>query len=404
MTFALFTTQIGHYHDARYRAVAATGTSLTVIATQNEADFSEFMASSDGGYPVQQLFDGRSAYRRACAARNVWPAVQACLSALDPSVVAVAGWATSESFAAIAWARRHRRPLVMLSDSQRNDAKRSLWRERIKGRVVSLSDAALVAGPSHRDYVVRLGVPRENTFMGYDVVDNCHFSSGAQSARADQKAKRQLLGVPNKYLLASARFIPKKNLPRLIAAYGKATEARAEAPHLVVLGDGPERGAVEAAIAKAGLTGRVHLLGFRCYADLPSLYGLSDGFVHVPTSEQWGLVINEAAASGVPVVASSACGATASLVADGQTGLVVDAEDEVSISKGLGQLMDLNNAERQQMGHAAQERVADWGPDTFTRGLLSAYHMAKACPPRGLAPWDATLLSFLARQSISAVQ
>lgn len=42
MTLALFTAQIGHYHDARYRAVAATGMPFTVLATQNEADFAEF--------------------------------------------------------------------------------------------------------------------------------------------------------------------------------------------------------------------------------------------------------------------------------------------------------------------------------------------------------------------------
>lgn len=403
MKLALFTAQIGHYHDVRYRALAAAGAEFTVVATQNGADFAEFMVSGERSYPVRQLFEGRDTYLKACTASQVWPSVQDCLSVLNPSIVVVAGWATPESFAAIAWARRHRRRLILLSDSQRADAARSVWRERIKARVVGLCDAALVAGPSHRDYITQLGIRRENTFIGYDVVDNAHFASGAGAARMNGPAVRRALGMPDRYLLASARFIPKKNLPRLIEAYGQALKARAEAPDLVILGNGPERDAVEAAIEKEGLSGRVHLPGFRDYGDLPALYGLSEGFVHVSTSEQWGLVINEAAASGVPVVASSACGATSCLVEDGATGFVVDANSSHSISNAMVRLMDLDGSRRAEMGRAGQERVARWGPDRFTDGLLSACSAAEKIQSRRFSTADAALLRFLARQMISAV-
>lgn len=404
MTLALFTAQIGHYHDARYRAVAAMGTHFTVIATQNEADFTEFLSSRTCGYPVDPLYNGRAAYRQACAAGQVWPTVQSRLSALDPTVVVVAGWATPESFAAIAWARKQRRRLVMLSESQASDAERSIWREVVKRRIVGFADAALVGGPPHRDYAVALGLPPDAVFMGYDAVENAHFAVGARAARADAAATRSRLVMPKRYLLASARFITKKNLPRLVSAYAGAIAGRAHAPDLVILGDGPERAAVDAVIAWAGVSGRVHLPGFRGYPDLPAFYGLSEGFVHVSTSEQWGLVINEAAASGVPIVASSACGATGSLVADGETGFIVEATSEASIRDGLRRLIDLDPQDRAAMGRAAERRVANWGPERFADGLLSACHAAEARPARGLAPWDAALLHILARQSIGAVR
>lgn len=403
MTVALFTAQIGHYHDARYRAVAATNTPFTVITTQNEADFAELLASQDGSYPVRRLFDGRAAYRRACAEGLVWPAVQASLSDLDPSVVVVAGWASPESFAAIDWTRRRRRRLVMLSESSACDASRSVWREGVKRRIVGLSDAGLVGGPSHRDYGIALGMPPNAVFMGYDAVDNAHFATAAEAARANSADMRNRLGMPDRYVLASARFIPKKNLPRLVSAYASVIADRSDAPDLVILGDGPERPAVEAAITEVGVSGRVRLPGFRGYPDLPALYGLSEGFVHVSTSEQWGLVINEAAASGVPVVASSACGSTGQLVSHGETGFVVNAESEASISEGLQCLIDLDPESRIAMGQAAQRRVADWGPEGFADGLLSACRAAEERQARGLAPWDAALLRILARRSIDAV-
>lgn len=404
MKLVILTAQIGHYHDARYRALAAAGSDVTVVATQNEADFAEFMAVETGGYPAQRLFEGREAYRHAAVEGRVWPAVQRKLAALDPAVIAVAGWATPESFAAIAWARRHRRRLAMLSASQRTDAARSRWREWVKARVVGHCDAALVGGPSHLDYIAALGIPRDRAFMGYDAVDNAHFAAGADAARADAEATRARLGMPGRYFLASARFIPKKNLLRLVRAYAMTLKNRPDVPDLVILGDGPERGAVEAAIAAAGLVERVHLPGFCGYADLPALYGLSDGFVHVSTSEQWGLVINEAAASGVAAIASSACGATPSLVRDGVNGFVVDALDERSIAAALADLVELSRDRRLEMGAASRRIVADWGPERFASGLLSACDSARACPARGLAPWDHALLRFLAGQSIATVE
>lgn len=401
---AILTAQIGHYHDARYRALSALTDDFTVIATQNEADFAEFMASGVCGYRALRLFDCRAAYKKACTTGQVWSDVKRCLSTIDPSIVVVAGWATQESFAAIDWARRHRRHLVMLSDSQSSDAARSALRECVKARIVGLSDTALVGGPSHRDYITQLGIPSERVFMGYDVVDNSYFATGAKEAQEHDVEVRQSLGLPDRYLLASARFISKKNLPRLIQAYGDAMHGRLESPDLVILGDGPERGAVEEAISKAGLMRRVHLLGFRGYPDLPAIYGLSEGFVHVSTSEQWGLVINEAAASGVPVVASSACGATASLVEDNVTGFVVEAEHVESIRMGLSQLMDMDVAGRAVMGRAGQARMANWGAERFAFELLEAGRLAATLQPRGLGPVNSALLRVLSRRSIEAVQ
>ncbi|MGP3726346.1 glycosyltransferase [Cereibacter sphaeroides] len=210
--------------------------------------------------------------------------------------------------------------------------------------------------------------------------------------------------MPRRYLLASARFIPKKNLPRLVAAYGKALRGRVEAPDLVILGDGPQRGDIETAIAVEGLVERIHLRGFRKYCELPAIYALSEGLVHVSTSEQWGLVINEAAAAGVPILASSACGATVPLVEDNVTGFVVDSESKDSIALGLTKLMDLDEARRHEMGRAAQIRVADWGLERFTNGLVAACRAAQACQSRGLMLWDSALLRVLARQPIGSVQ
>jgi hypothetical protein len=143
----------------------------------------------------------------------LWRTLHERLDQYKPDVVVVAGWSFSESLAAIAWARRSGAHVAIMSDSQVHDAARVSWREKIKSRVVSACDSALVAAGPHRDYAMRLGIPGERIFFGYDAVDNDYFARGAEHARAHARILRTSRGLPEKYLLASGRFIPKKNFP-----------------------------------------------------------------------------------------------------------------------------------------------------------------------------------------------
>jgi glycosyltransferase involved in cell wall biosynthesis len=403
MKYVIMTAQIGHYHNARFRAFADKCADFSVLAAQNEGDFPEFMAEGEYDYRVHQLFSDRATYLDAVRTGALLTEVQCTLEDLDPEVVAVAGWATPESFAAILWARKRRRRVVMLSDSKADDAERSRWRELIKARIVRLSDAALVGGPEHVAYISSLGIPADRTFTGYDVVDNNHFIKGADAAIDARQDNQTRFELPERYVLASSRFVPKKNLLRLIRAYHSCNMRLHHPPHLVILGDGPERGLLEEEIAKLNLGDYVLLPGFQGYASLPAFYGLSEGFIHVPTSEQWGLVINEAAASAVPIVCSSACGAAQSLVKPGENGFVVDANDEASIATALAKLLALPPLARQIMGQTSRRLVADWGPERFCSGLMSAFEASETNPVLGLAKWDLVLLRFLSRRTLSKV-
>src|SRR5436309_12575145 len=109
--------------------------------------------------------------------------------------------------------------MVVMSESSRQDEPRTWWKETIKRGIVALYSAALVGGQRHVEYLVELGMPRERIFTGYDVVDNEHFRQKAEEVRSQKSEVRQKYGLPENYFLASARFIPKKNLQRLIRAY-----------------------------------------------------------------------------------------------------------------------------------------------------------------------------------------
>jgi glycosyltransferase involved in cell wall biosynthesis len=114
--------------------------------------------------------------------------------------------------------------------------------------------------------------------------------------------------------------------------------------------------------------------GFVQYEGLPEYYGTAGAFILASTSEQWGLVVNEAMASGLPVLVSNRCGCAQTLVADGINGLTFDPFDRMAIAKALSIIAE--HPALNQLGAASLERIADWGPERFAAGLSGAAHFA----------------------------
>jgi glycosyltransferase involved in cell wall biosynthesis len=269
-----------------------------------------------------------------------------------------------------------------MSASTAKDAHRIWWRERIKSRVVSCFHAGLVGGERHEAYLSQLGMDEDSIFLGYDAVDNDHFYARSGEVRDTRQDLRTRLQLPEQYFLSTCRFVPKKNLPRLVEAFGHYRENVPDFPwDLVILGDGPEKSSLERKINDAGLEDCVHLPGFKQYDELPAYYGLAGAFVHASTREQWGLVVNEAMAAGLPVIVSERCGCAPDLVEEGRNGFTFDPYDPSALA-GLLERVAHGDVNREEMGRASQEIIGNWGPERFATGLRKAAEVAlEAGPP-----------------------
>ena len=390
---ALIITNLIPYHAARFSAVRklmGDGAHLIELS-RHDAEFSTLEAPIKDAN-VHTLF-ARDPWS-AVDVRKLGRALDDALSKMSPDVVVVNGWGFPSAISAITWARRNEKAVVILSESQVNDAPRKSIKEAVKSRVVRLCDAALVGGRTHKNYIVSLGMPSDRVFLGYDVVDNAHFIAGADAAR--MRSTGSVRGeLPARYILACSRFVQKKNIVSLVRGYDEACNAVDDMPDLVLVGDGPERRVIEDAIARSRVSAKIHLPGFASYEELPRLYGLAEGFVHVSSSEQWGLVINEAAAAGLPLVVSSACGAACELVAEGENGYLVDPNHESEIAAALRRLMTLPTEVRSRMGVASRELVSKWTPERFANELLLACTKALSGPKLGYGALDRALLAAL---------
>jgi glycosyltransferase involved in cell wall biosynthesis len=261
--------------------------------------------------------------------------------------------------------------------------------------------AALVGGAPQAAYARELGIPEEAIFPGYDAVDNAYFAEQAARVRDMAEVERARLDLPVRFFLGASRFIAKKNLPRLLEAYAAyRRRAGADAWHLVLLGDGALRSAIESRIAWPDLAGHVMLPGFRQYDELPAYYGLASAFVHASTTEQWGLVVNEAMASGLPVIVSERCGCVPDLVEDGVNGFTFDPYAVQALAALMQRVAAMTEERRAAMARAGQRIIANWGPERFADGLMQAVQAALGQPPRIPSLFDHALLWALARRPL----
>ncbi len=310
-------------------------------------------------------------------ARNIRDATVRWLKSADPDVIAACGWAFAEAQAAIAWGRQEGRAIVLMSDSNKSDYKRVPWKEYVKGRIVKLCDAALVAARPQAEYVAKLGMPHANIFLGYDAVDNDYFQSQADAARRQERQIRKQIRLPDPFLLTVARFTPEKNLLPALQAYSDYVRRRgASAWKWVLCGNGPLEEDIRKLSNQLGLDSHVKLPGVVRYAQLPWYYGVAECFWLPSIKDCFPLVVNEAMASGLPILISTRCGNSSILLEEGGNGWTFDPGSVEAMTDVLLRTNALSHQQRGAMGLRSREIISHWGPEQFAEGLWNALQVA----------------------------
>jgi glycosyltransferase involved in cell wall biosynthesis len=366
---------ISPYHHARLNA-AADRLSVTGIEWSAKGYEAWGAAATPARYHKVSLFpEATDHYPKKTELRS---AFSSALGQVNPHLVAVNGWNNFGSLIAANCCVRRGIPMLVMSESARQDEPRISSKEAIKRRMVGLYSAALVGGQHHVEYLVDLGMPRERIFTGYDVVDTEYFRRRTAEIRNSKFEIRNKLGLPENYFVASARFIEKKNLPRLISAYAEYRQKSQAGGNttwdLVLLGDGPLRETLNSQLSILNLNAHVHLPGFKSYDELPVYYALANALVHASTSEQWGLVVNEAIASGLPVIVSERCGCVPELV--NGNGFTFDPANEHELAARLLEIASLSDEQRKHLADTSYIIAANFAPERFGEGLEQAATVA----------------------------
>ena len=218
-----------------------------------------------------------------------------------------------------------------------------------RGQLARQGDLFLCASSFIRDRVLAMGFPEARTRVHYIGVD-------CQAIRPRDPAEE------TRSILHVARLVEVKGTRHLIGAFARLAERFADV-ELTIVGDGPLKASLQALAGSLGIGARVHFLGSRPYPEvlglmrkaamlvLPSVRA-GDGRV-----EGLGMVLLEAAATGVPSIGSRIGGIPEGVI-DGETGFLAPERDEHALAERMATLLDDRDL-RLAMGAKARAMVED---------------------------------------------
>ena len=319
------------------------------------------------------FLDGKRVPGATRVLRHDYPLSVGILGALrdaDPDVVVVSGWSTFASQATVAWCRRHGVPYVLLVESNERDA-RPGWRQIVKNAVVPTvvgrAEEVLVVGSLARESMRARGVPDDQISVVANTVDVARLAEAADALAPRRNTLRAEVGIDadDVVVLSVARLAPEKGLDTLVRAAAAAGE-----PRLVVAlaGSGPERERLASLATELGV--RLVLLPDIPWERIVERYAVADVFALLSRHEPWGVVVNEAAACGLPLVLSDRVGAAYDLLVDGRNGRLVPVDDDAAAGDALREL-SADPALRRAMGAASREIVAGWGYEPSIERLVA---------------------------------
>jgi glycosyltransferase involved in cell wall biosynthesis len=289
----------------------------------------------------------------------------------------IEGWRFRALWDASAAAQRAGIPLWLRGESH-DLAPEAGWRRLVKRlllrRLFDRVDRFLCIGAANRRFYAKHGVAADRLVSAPYCVDHERFAAAAAAARPERAQWRACWSIaPDAFVvLFCGKLIAKKNPSDLVAAARAATPPPGRTWHLLFAGDGALADAVRSGLNGPGQPAGT-ITGFLNQSEIPRAFAAADCLV-LPSGygETWGLVVNEALASGVDVIVSDHCGCAEDLAAPLGSDHVFPCGDIPALARALSAVA-----------------AAPSSPDARRR--LSEAH-APACTA-------ATVVALLARQS-----
>lgn len=374
--------RIGPYHHARLEAASELGR-LAVLETRPASLEYPWEFAPERSYPVHRLC-GASDPETDPPLPLLDRQLASLLDRLRPAVVVSVGWADRAYQRLLLAAQRRRLPLVIVADSRHEDEPRRPWKELPKRWLLRGYSSALVAGTQSRAYLERLGFPPAAIQQPWDVVDNAWFRRRAEAARQHSDPAA---GQARPHLLCVSRFVAKKNHTGLLEAYG-LYQRQGGTWGLRLIGSGPLEAAIRRQVAGLPQPERVRIDPFLQLEQLGPAYAAAAAFVLASHTDQWGLVVNEAMAAGLPVLVSRGCGCAADLIQHGRTGWSFDPADFAALAELFHAAEQQPAGQRRAMLAAATSRLEQFSPAAFAGHCTRLRNWPCATPAaRGARPW-----------------
>jgi glycosyltransferase involved in cell wall biosynthesis len=387
---AIVTTHPIQYYAPVFRALAASPEmQLRVFYTWSQA---ESQGIYDAGFGAEVKWDVpllEGYEHRFVANVAARPGVEHFAGLQTPSLVSeITAW-EADAVLVYTWnswshlqalrGLHGRVPVLFRGDSTLLDA-RPWWRAQLRRLFLTWVyrhvDVAIAVGTANRRYFEWCAVPPEHIALAPHTVDVGRFAADAARHEARAADWRQQLGIAadDGVILFAGKLQSKKNPRLLLDAFARLPPPASPHSHvhLVFVGNGELEAQLKAA---ARGVPRVHFLPFQNQSAMPAVYRLGDVFV-LPSQgpgETWGLALNEALASGRPIIASDKAGGAIDLIRQGVNGWMFESGNADDLERILRAAMDLTPAGLRAMGVSAQQLSASWSSEESARRICKVF-------------------------------
>ncbi len=358
-----------HYNTYLFdRLARLDGVAVRVVYSHEKLAQYPWKSSFEGAAPVSYL-------RRRF--RIDWGFLRRRLRSPEELVV-VAGW-NEPTLLLLLWCfSALGRPFILWTDTpnprQRVGLKQRLRRLSLRPIFRSVF-RYLVTGAPGMENARLLGVPPERIVNFPFATDTDVFHPAERAAPPDGR------GVVA--CISSGRLDNgHKGYDLAIAALARVKQRHPELRfHYVIVGDGPDRAALQSLIEAQGLAADIELAGWLEPADLPAFYRSADVFLHPSHFDPFPNAVLEAMASGLPVVGSRAAGSAADRVVEGETGYLHEPGDVEDLYRKLVLMLGHCAEERAAMGARARRKALEWSVEYHAgvvRDILADWKAASA--------------------------
>lgn len=258
-----------------------------------------------------------------------------------------------------------RKPLIVWSGEITYGAQFANRPQRFLRRFLSRRAAGFLAyGQAARWYLQSLGVDNRKISILKQAVDNEYWRNARQAA--DLHAVRAKHSITGKAALCVANLLYPKGIHHLIEAWAALPRTLQQANTLMLVGGGNQRAELEALAVSLDAQNLV-FVGPVPPDALPAYYAAANFLVLPTLLDVWGLVVNEAMASGLPVLCSKYAGCAEELIIPGKTGDIFDPTDVAAFSALLARWLQTPHTTPDP---AIQEHIQRWNFDSSMRGIL----------------------------------
>jgi len=286
----------------------------------------------------------------------------------SPEIIIISGYSQPSSFLALLYAKLFAKRLILWSESNKNDQRYNHpLKEAYKRWFVRNCAEYIVPGRASFEYLILLGAEESKIFIAVNAVDNDFFTYACDKNRESREEFKQRKGYPKEIILYVGRLIDKKGILDLLKAFQLLSCNRHKLGLVLIgSGEGEER---YRKFCKEQNIKNVFFEGFVHQEGLPAYYAAGDVFVLPTHSETWGLVLNEAMASRLPVVCSDVAGAACDLIKNAENGYTYEKGNIAELTEALSKTL---NSNKESFGANSYKIIQDFSPEKCALSFLRA--------------------------------